>query len=68
MKQEYRDEAERLALTPRAEQEAIVQWLKDIAANSKAKKADRQLADEKAKALASLLFRPKKPKKIKHEP
>ena len=54
--EEYRDEAARLVLTPRAEQRAIIAWLKDIAADSKVKKANRQLADEKAKALQSLLF------------
>jgi hypothetical protein len=66
MEQEYREEAARLKLTPRAEQRAVVQWLRDIAADSSLSNDDRQLADERANALAKLLFAGQaKPRKSK---
>jgi hypothetical protein len=57
--QEHRAEAERLAKLPRSEQRVIVAWHRDIAADPKVRKADRQLAGERAKALERLLFRAK---------
>lgn len=65
----YRSEAARLAQVPRQEQQAVIAWLKEIAANPKVKKADRQFARERAKALESLLLKGKKhPKKSKQKP
>ncbi len=62
---DYREEAARLALATIEDQRAVIAWLKDIAADPKVKKADRQLAGEKAKALESLLFPVKTRKKTK---
>jgi hypothetical protein len=53
--QEYREEAERLALLPKAEQRAIVAWHKAIADDPKVKKSDRQAASARARALEKLL-------------
>jgi hypothetical protein len=53
--QEYRDEAARLAKLPKAEQRQIIAWHKDIAADPKAKTADRQAAGDRALALERLL-------------
>jgi len=62
--QEYRAEAARLAQLPRQEQAAIIAWHRDIAANSKLRKADRDAARTRAKALDRLLKgSKKKPKK-----
>ena len=63
--QDYRNEAARLALTPRQEQRAVVAWLHDIAADPEVRKADRQEARERAKALESLLFSTKKARRNK---
>ena len=56
IEQDNRDEATRLALTPRQVQLAVIAWLNDIASDPKVRKADRQLAHERAKSLQSLLF------------
>ena len=58
--QEYREEAERLALASEQEQAAALAWLRDIAADSKVKKTDREAAGERAKALDRLLKAAKK--------
>jgi hypothetical protein len=61
---EHRAEAERLADAPRGEQEAVIAWHREIAANAKVRKADRELARQRADALERLLFGAKKrPKK-----
>jgi hypothetical protein len=57
---EYREEAARLAQLPKAEQRAIIAWHRDIAANPKVKKADRQLAADKAEALERFLEKKKR--------
>jgi hypothetical protein len=64
--QEYRDEAARLALTSRREQRAAIAWLKDIAADPKVSKADRQLARDRAAALQRRLL--PRSQKTKHKP
>jgi hypothetical protein len=51
MKDEYRDEAERLALVDRKTQQLHVAMLRKVAANRKVPKADRALAKERADAL-----------------
>ena len=51
---EYREEAARLKLTPRKEQRAVIAWLRDIAADPQVSKAERQLAQQRATALASI--------------
>ena len=67
--QDYRDEAARLAQAPREDQETMIAWLKEIAANPKVAKADREIADERAKALERLLIHGKKSEKNnKHKP
>ena len=60
---EHRAEAERLADAPRAEQEAVIAWHREIAANTKVRKVDRELARERARALERLLMGPKKKRK-----
>ncbi len=60
---EYRDEAARLGQAPKPEQEALVAWLRDIAADPKVREADRTAAHERANALARLLKLPKPAKK-----
>jgi hypothetical protein len=55
--QEHRDEAERLAHLPVAEQRAILAWHRDIAADPKLSKGDRKAARERADALERLLQR-----------
>jgi hypothetical protein len=56
---EYREEAARLGQAPKPEQEALIAWLRDIAADPKVKEADRTAAQERAHALARLLKLPK---------
>ena len=69
MEQEHRAEAERLAEVPRTEQEAVIAWHREIAANTKVRKVDRELARERAHALERLLLGPKKKrKKTKRKP
>ncbi len=63
--EEHRAEAERLAQLPRDEQQAIIAWHRDIAANTKLRKADREAARVRADALDKLLFRPKRARKKK---
>jgi hypothetical protein len=58
---EFRQEAERLAQLPRDEQDAILAWQRDLAANPKLRKADRDLARQRADALERLRKRRKKP-------
>jgi hypothetical protein len=53
--QEYKEEAERLALLPIAEQKRIIAMHKADASNPKVPKRDREYAAERAKALARLL-------------
>ena len=55
--QEYRDEAERLALLPVADQRAIIALHRSVAADSKVPKRDRDMARERADALESHLRR-----------
>jgi hypothetical protein len=55
-------EAQCLAQLPRAEQRAVIAWHRDIAANPKVRKADRNLARERADAIEQLLFPTKKNK------
>lgn len=52
---EYRDEAERLALLPVADQRAILAMHEADAKNPKVPKRDREYAAERAKALAQML-------------
>lgn len=49
--QEYRAEAERLAELPDAERAAYLAWQRDIAGNTKLRKADRDAAAARIKAL-----------------
>jgi hypothetical protein len=65
MNDQHAAEAERLAELPQAEQEAVIAWHRDIAANPKIRKADRELARERANALEKLLFGAKKRQKKK---
>ena len=60
---ELHTEAERLAEVPRTEQEAVIAWHREIAANVKVRKVDRELARERANALERLLLGPKKKRK-----
>ena len=53
--QEYREEAKRLAQLPLEDQRAIVAWHRDIAADAKLPKGDRDAARERAAALERLL-------------
>jgi hypothetical protein len=53
--QEHRAEADRLAKLPKAEQHAIIAWQRNIAKDSRVKKADRKLAGDRAKALEKRL-------------
>jgi hypothetical protein len=61
--QEYKDEAERLALLPLADQREIIALHRSVADNPKVKKADRQLARDKADTLEKLLRRLNREKK-----
>jgi hypothetical protein len=61
--QEHREEAERLAQFPAAEQGAILAWHRDIAADAKLSKADRRAARERADALESYIRRARKKRK-----
>ena len=53
--QEFREEAERLALLPVADQRAIIAMHRADAANPKVPKRDREFAAERAKVLSRLL-------------
>lgn len=53
--QEFREEAERLALLPRDDQISIIAMHKADAANPKVPKGDREFAAARAKALTRLL-------------
>jgi hypothetical protein len=55
--QEYREEAERLAQLPRAEQAAIIAWHWDIASDPRLAKRDRQEARTRAEVLERILRR-----------
>ena len=55
--QEYREEAERLALLPVADQREAVAIIRSPADNPKLPKADRKAASERADALARHLRR-----------
>jgi hypothetical protein len=55
--QEYREEAERLALLPKADQREIIGLHRSTADNPKAPKPDRQLARERVEALERHLRR-----------
>jgi len=57
--QEYRKEAERLAELPAAEQAAYLAWQGDIAGDAKLRKADRETAAARIKALRRELRRKK---------
>jgi len=58
--QEYRAEAERLALLPKADQREIIALHRSVAANPKVRKADREAARQRAAALEKYLgLRPK---------
>jgi hypothetical protein len=57
---EHWAEAERLRQLPRADQQAAIAWHRAIAADAKLRKADRDLARERADALERLLFGRKK--------
>jgi hypothetical protein len=48
---EHREEAERLFQLPPDVREAIIAWHREIAANPNVRKADRDLARERADAL-----------------
>jgi hypothetical protein len=61
--QEYRAEAERLALLPQEEQAAVIAWHRDIAGNPKVPKRDREAARERAEALDRLLKRARRKRK-----
>jgi hypothetical protein len=62
--EEYREEADRLALLPKADQREIVALHRSVADNRKVPKPDREAAGKLADALEGLLkLRPKKPKK-----
>jgi hypothetical protein len=62
--QEYRAEAERLALASREDQKAIIALHRSVADNPKVRKADREAARERADALERLLgLTPKRRKK-----
>jgi hypothetical protein len=63
--QEYREEAERLALLPGADQREVIALHRSIADNPKAAKADRQAARERADALERHLRRLDRRKKKK---
>jgi hypothetical protein len=53
--QEYREQAERLALVPKKVQSAVIAWLRDIASNPKLRKQDREEARKRANALERFL-------------
>jgi hypothetical protein len=55
--QEYREEAERLAQLPLADQRAIIAMHREIAGNPKLPKRDRQAGLERAEALERHLRR-----------
>jgi hypothetical protein len=62
---EYREEAERLAQLPIAEQQAILDWHRAIAADPKVSKANRRAASERADALERLLKSARKGKRTR---
>jgi hypothetical protein len=61
--QEYREEAERLALLPIEDQKQIIALHRSTADNPKAPKRDRQKAGERAEALERHLRRLNRQKK-----
>jgi hypothetical protein len=61
--QEYREEAERLAKLPRADQREIIALHRSVANNPKVPKRERQAGLERAAALERLLRLAKKPRK-----
>jgi hypothetical protein len=60
---EYRAEAERLALLPRADQSEVIALHRSVAENAKLPKADRQAAADRADALERYLRRLNRRKK-----
>ena len=61
--QEYREEAERLALLPKADQREIIALHRSVAANPKVPKRERDSGKARADALERLLgLAKKKPK------
>jgi hypothetical protein len=65
--QEYREEANRLAQLPRADQREIIALHRSIASNPKVPKAERQAGLERAEALERFLGL-QKPVKAKKQP
>jgi hypothetical protein len=61
--QEYREEAERLALLAREDQKEIIALHRSVADNPKAPKADRRAARKRAEALERHLLRLNRAKK-----
>jgi hypothetical protein len=61
---EYREEAERLALLPVADQREVIALHRSVASNSKVPKREREAGQERAAALERLLGlgRPKRKK------
>jgi hypothetical protein len=59
-RREYREEAERLAGLPADEQEVYLAWQEDIAGDGKLRKADREAATARIKALRREIRRKKK--------
>jgi hypothetical protein len=55
--QEYREEAERLALLPKADQRELIALHRSTADNPKAPKRERQIARERVEALEHHLRR-----------
>jgi hypothetical protein len=61
---EWREEAERLALLPKADQREIIALHRSVADNPKVRKADREAAAQRADALEKHLgLRPKRKRK-----
>jgi hypothetical protein len=63
--QQSRDEAERLVLVDRETQELHIAMLREVAANPKVPKTDRDLANERANSLEKHLKRLRKRKNNK---
>ena len=62
-KQEYREEAERLAMLPVAEQRKVIAMHREVAAGKGVPKAERQAGLERAEALERILRLKKKKRK-----
>jgi hypothetical protein len=63
LEQEYREEAERLALLSTADQRAVLDLHWKTANDPQLKKRDRQAALERVRALEKLLKKPRKKQK-----